>query len=239
MTDRATTSSTPARSTRRRAICCTTSSGGTSSPGRPSLEHWQRYATVDLTRSTALEVGAGQSGGLSLWLALQGCDVVCSTLGDVSPARARAAPALRRRASRALREPRRARRSHEREAFDVDRLQVRPRRHRRQRSAGAAAGARSRGCTRRSSRAATCCSRRTSRPRASMPRSARASARARTAGAIRPCAKCRRCCGRSRRCTAGPPASWARGARAICSAARAAPWTRSSAAGWCPCPGNT
>jgi SAM-dependent methyltransferase len=50
-----------------------------------SLEHWQRYVTVDLTRSTALEVGAGQNGGLSLWLALQGCDVVCSTLGDVPP----------------------------------------------------------------------------------------------------------------------------------------------------------
>jgi SAM-dependent methyltransferase len=51
----------------------------------PALEHWQRYVTADLTRSTALEVGAGQSGGLSLWLALQGCDVVCSTLGEVSP----------------------------------------------------------------------------------------------------------------------------------------------------------
>jgi 2-polyprenyl-3-methyl-5-hydroxy-6-metoxy-1,4-benzoquinol methylase len=50
-----------------------------------SLEHWQRYVTVDLTRSTALEVGAGESGGLSLWLALQGCDVVCSTLGEISP----------------------------------------------------------------------------------------------------------------------------------------------------------
>jgi hypothetical protein len=54
-----------------------------------ALEHWQRHATVDLTRSTALEIGAGQSGGLSLWLALQGCDVVCSTLGEV-PARVRA-----------------------------------------------------------------------------------------------------------------------------------------------------
>jgi hypothetical protein len=54
-----------------------------------SLEHWQRHATVDLTRSTALEIGAGQSGGVSLWLALQGCEVVCSTLGDV-PASVRA-----------------------------------------------------------------------------------------------------------------------------------------------------
>jgi SAM-dependent methyltransferase len=55
----------------------------------PSLEHWQRHATVDFTRSTALEIGAGQSGGVSLWLALQGCEVVCSTLGDV-PASVRA-----------------------------------------------------------------------------------------------------------------------------------------------------
>jgi len=54
-----------------------------------SLEHWQRHATVDFTRSTALEIGAGQSGGVSLWLALQGCEVVCSTLGDV-PASVRA-----------------------------------------------------------------------------------------------------------------------------------------------------
>jgi SAM-dependent methyltransferase len=54
-----------------------------------SLEHWQRHATVDFTRSTALEIGAGQSGGVSLWLALQGCEVVCSTLGDV-PAAVRA-----------------------------------------------------------------------------------------------------------------------------------------------------
>lgn len=54
-----------------------------------SLEHWQRHATVDFTRSTALEIGAGQSGGVSLWLALQGCEVVCSTLDEV-PASVRA-----------------------------------------------------------------------------------------------------------------------------------------------------
>lgn len=54
-----------------------------------SLEHWQRHATVDFTRSTALEIGAGQSGGVSLWLALQGCDVLCSTIDDV-PADVRA-----------------------------------------------------------------------------------------------------------------------------------------------------
>jgi hypothetical protein len=50
----------------------------------PALDHWQRHATVDLTRSTALEIGAGESGGLSLWLALQGCDVLCTTVGGVS-----------------------------------------------------------------------------------------------------------------------------------------------------------
>jgi SAM-dependent methyltransferase len=48
-----------------------------------ALVHWQRHATVDLTRSRALEIGAGESGGLSLWLALQGCDVLCSTPGHV------------------------------------------------------------------------------------------------------------------------------------------------------------
>jgi methyltransferase family protein len=48
-----------------------------------SLTYWQRYTTVDLTRSTALEIGAGESGGLSLWLALQGCDVLCTTPGNV------------------------------------------------------------------------------------------------------------------------------------------------------------
>jgi hypothetical protein len=49
-----------------------------------ALTYWQECATVDLTRSTALEVGAGESGGLSLWLALQGCDVLCTTPGCVS-----------------------------------------------------------------------------------------------------------------------------------------------------------
>ena len=49
-----------------------------------ALAHWQRYTTVDLTCSRALEVGAGESGGLSLWLALQGCDVLCTTPGNVS-----------------------------------------------------------------------------------------------------------------------------------------------------------
>jgi len=49
-----------------------------------ALTHWQQYASVDLTRSTALEIGAGESGGLSLWLALQGCDVLCTTPGIVS-----------------------------------------------------------------------------------------------------------------------------------------------------------
>jgi len=49
-----------------------------------ALDHWQRYATVDLTCSTALEIGAGESGGLSLWLALQGCEVLCTTPGEIS-----------------------------------------------------------------------------------------------------------------------------------------------------------
>jgi hypothetical protein len=49
-----------------------------------ALTFWQQYASVDLTRSSALEIGAGESGGLSLWLALQGCDVLCTTPGNVS-----------------------------------------------------------------------------------------------------------------------------------------------------------
>lgn len=49
-----------------------------------SLDHWQRYASVDLTCCRALEIGAGESGGLSLWLALQGCDVTCTSPGGVS-----------------------------------------------------------------------------------------------------------------------------------------------------------
>jgi hypothetical protein len=52
----------------------------------PALTFWQRWTTVDLTSSTALEIGAGQSGGLSLWLALQGCEVICSTPGGVPSA---------------------------------------------------------------------------------------------------------------------------------------------------------
>lgn len=48
-----------------------------------ALDFWQRHATIDLTRSRALEVGAGTSGGLSLWLALQGCEVTCTTMGGV------------------------------------------------------------------------------------------------------------------------------------------------------------
>jgi hypothetical protein len=49
-----------------------------------TLDYWPRHATVDLSLSRALEVGAGQSGGLSLWLALQGSTVLCTTQGGVS-----------------------------------------------------------------------------------------------------------------------------------------------------------
>ena len=50
----------------------------------PTIDYWQRAATIDFAHSRALEVGAGDSGGLSLWLALQGCDVLCTTPGGVS-----------------------------------------------------------------------------------------------------------------------------------------------------------
>ncbi|WP_179131263.1 SAM-dependent methyltransferase [Candidatus Entotheonella palauensis] len=48
-----------------------------------ALRYWERGTTIDLTTCRALELGAGRSGGLSLWLALQGAEVVCSTLGEV------------------------------------------------------------------------------------------------------------------------------------------------------------
>jgi hypothetical protein len=52
--------------------------------GSACLEYWLRHATVDLTRSRALEIDTDERGGLSLWLALQGCDVTCATPDGVS-----------------------------------------------------------------------------------------------------------------------------------------------------------
>ncbi len=49
-----------------------------------AIGYWERGTSIDLTACRALELGAGHSGGLSLWLALHGADAVCSTLGEVS-----------------------------------------------------------------------------------------------------------------------------------------------------------
>jgi hypothetical protein len=49
----------------------------------PLLDYWRQHATVDFAGCQALEVGAGESGGLSLWLALQGASVTCTTYGGV------------------------------------------------------------------------------------------------------------------------------------------------------------
>jgi ubiquinone/menaquinone biosynthesis C-methylase UbiE len=42
-----------------------------------SLNYWLKESTLDLVNSTALEIGS-RNGGLSLWLAKQGCKVTCS-----------------------------------------------------------------------------------------------------------------------------------------------------------------
>ena len=44
-----------------------------------ALTYWERHARTRLAGCRALEIG-GRNGGLSLWLALQGAEVVCSDL---------------------------------------------------------------------------------------------------------------------------------------------------------------
>ncbi len=46
-----------------------------------ALSFWRRYSSLDLSRCRALEIGS-RGGGLSLWLALQGAQVVCSDVAD-------------------------------------------------------------------------------------------------------------------------------------------------------------
>lgn len=54
-----------------------------------ALRYWEQGTSIDFSTCRALELGAGRSGGLSLWLALHGAEVVCSTLGEV-PSQVRA-----------------------------------------------------------------------------------------------------------------------------------------------------
>jgi SAM-dependent methyltransferase len=42
-----------------------------------SIIFWEKYSSLDLKNCTALELGSN-NGGLSLWLALNGCKVICS-----------------------------------------------------------------------------------------------------------------------------------------------------------------
>ncbi|PON15614.1 hypothetical protein C2W62_22905 [Candidatus Entotheonella serta] len=54
-----------------------------------ALHYWEQSTSIDFASCQALELGAGRSGGLSLWLASHGAEVVCSALDEV-PSRARA-----------------------------------------------------------------------------------------------------------------------------------------------------
>ena len=48
------------------------------------LRYWQQHSHLDLTGRAALELGANR-GGLSLWLASLGADVVCSDIQQPGP----------------------------------------------------------------------------------------------------------------------------------------------------------
>lgn len=48
-----------------------------------SLKYWLNESTLDLVNCTALEIGS-RNGGLSLWLAKQGCKVTCSDINGPS-----------------------------------------------------------------------------------------------------------------------------------------------------------
>ena len=53
----------------------------------PALPFWDRQTELHpLAGRRALEVGGGVNGGLALWMAVRGCHVVCSGLGEPSDA---------------------------------------------------------------------------------------------------------------------------------------------------------
>lgn len=47
---------------------------------RIALDYWLKESFQKMTNCKALEIGS-RNGGLSLWLAMQGCKVICSDLG--------------------------------------------------------------------------------------------------------------------------------------------------------------
>lgn len=49
-----------------------------------ALAYWERHSRIRLAECRALEIG-GRNGGLSLWLALQGAEVVCADLRGPHP----------------------------------------------------------------------------------------------------------------------------------------------------------
>jgi SAM-dependent methyltransferase len=51
-----------------------------------AIPWWESKITNGISGSRVLELGAGTNGGLSLWLALRGANVVCSTKGGICQA---------------------------------------------------------------------------------------------------------------------------------------------------------
>lgn len=49
-----------------------------------AIEFWEKNTTIEISKSHSLVIGAGNFGGLSLWLGLKGSKVVCSGLNGVS-----------------------------------------------------------------------------------------------------------------------------------------------------------
>ncbi len=52
---------------------------------RNAIAFWEQHVGRDLRGLHGLELGCGRNGGLSLWLALRGCHVVCSGWPRIEP----------------------------------------------------------------------------------------------------------------------------------------------------------
>jgi SAM-dependent methyltransferase len=51
-----------------------------------ALDYWESTLDLNLADCRALELGCGDNGGVSLWLATKGCKVLCSGYGGVKDA---------------------------------------------------------------------------------------------------------------------------------------------------------
>ena len=49
----------------------------------PAINCWEKYLPTNKETCETLEIGGGINGGLSLWLAMSGCNVICSGLNNV------------------------------------------------------------------------------------------------------------------------------------------------------------